>query len=141
MPQTKKAASRAARPLRAFKEPAALKRLSKSLESAQDAVTQLQSHAGRDVSQSARDLYKEVKAFVNSARRDTTKFAKAIQRDFDELQKSVTQSARKTTGRTTAKGATRSAAGKSTRTRSAAKPAAKRSTAKRSTSTRTASKS
>jgi hypothetical protein len=141
MPQTKKAASRAARPLRAFKEPAALKRLSKSLESAQDAVTQLQSHAGRDVSQSARELYKEVKAFVNSARRDTTKFAKAIQRDFEELQKSVTQGARQTTRRTAPKTGARSTAGKSTRARGAASSTAKRATAKRATSTRTASKS
>lgn len=141
MPQTKKAASRATGPLRGFKEPAALKRLTKSLETAQDALTQLQSHAGRDVSKSARDLYKDVKTFVNSARRDTTKFAKAIQRDFDELQKNVTQGARQTARR--AGGRTGAAATKSTSTRTAAaRSTAKRTTAKRSTTgTRAASKS
>jgi len=115
MPQAKKTASRASRSKSQFKEPAALKRLTKSLDAAQDALSQLQTHTGRDVSKGARDLYKDVKVFVSSARRDSGKFAKTLQRDFDELQKRVA----KTTSRSSAK-----------------KPAAKRTTARKSTSTR-----
>jgi len=107
MPETKKTSSTASSALRAFREPPALKRLTKSLEAAQDALSQLQSHAGRDVSQGVRDIYKELKTFVSSARKDTTKFAKALQKDFERLQKGVTgaggstKSANRTTTRRT----------------------------------------
>lgn len=86
MPAAKKPA--APRP-RAFKEPAALKRLSRSLESAQEALAELRKDTGRDVSQGARDLYGDLRTFVANARRDTGKLTKALQRDFEHAQKQV----------------------------------------------------
>lgn len=89
MPPAKKPTSRSTRPPAAFKEPAALKRLNKSLDSAQEALTELREHTGRDVSQGARDLYKDLRSFVSSARRDTGKLTKALQRDFQQAQKQL----------------------------------------------------
>jgi len=86
MPAAKKPA--APRP-RAFKEPAALKRLGRSLESAQEALAELRKDTGRDVSQGARDLYGDLRTFVANARRDTGKLTKALQRDFEHAQKQV----------------------------------------------------
>src|ERR1700758_3293149 len=76
------------RPARAeFKEPAALKRLTRSLDAAQEALGELRKDTGRDVGQGARDLYKDLRTFVSSARRDSGKLAKALQRNFEEAQK------------------------------------------------------
>jgi|GEM_PF-5454029 len=131
MPQTKKSSSTASKALRAFREPPALKRLSKSLEAAQDALSQLQSHAGRDVSEGVRDIYKELKTFVSSARKDTTKFAKALQKDFERLQKGVTGGgSSRSSNRTTT--ASRTAASRTT--------ASRRTTTRRTTTRRTATK-
>ena len=59
------------RPARAeFKEPAALKRLTRSLDAAQEALGELRKDTGRDVGQGARDLYKDLRTFVSSARRE-----------------------------------------------------------------------
>ena len=71
----------------AFREPAALKRLTRSLDAAQEALVELRKDTGRDVGQGARDLYKDVCTFVSSARRDSGKLAKALQRDFEQAQK------------------------------------------------------
>jgi len=140
MPQTKKTNSRASSTLRSFKEPAALKRLTKSLESAQDALSQLQSHAGRDVSQGARDIYKELKSFVSSARKDTTKFAKALQKDFEMLQRSVTGGSTPTPARkTTARKPAATAAKK--RTTSSRARTASRSSSRRTSSSSSSSSS
>ena len=104
-----------------FTEPAALKQLTtKSLEAAQEALAELRKGAGRDVGEGARDLYSDLRTFVSSARRDTGKLAKALQRDFTQAQKQL--------ARGTAAGSART------------KPAGSRSsktasTSKRSTST------
>ena len=89
MPPAKKPTSPSTRPPAAFKEPAALKRLNKSLDSAQEALAELREHTGRDVSQGARDLYKDLRSFVTSARRDAGKLTKALQRDFQQAQKQL----------------------------------------------------
>src|ERR1035441_8323478 len=74
-----------------FKEPAALKWLASSIDAAQQALVELRADAGRDVSQGARDLHKDLRAFISSARRDTGKLTKALQRDFDQAQKQLAQ--------------------------------------------------
>ena len=73
-----------------FTEPAALKQLTtKSLEAAQEALAELRKGTGRDVGEGARDLYSDLRTFVSSARRDTGKLAKALQRDFTQAQKQL----------------------------------------------------
>lgn len=75
-----------------FKEPAALKQLNRSLDSAVKALTELRKHTGRDVSKGARDVYKDLRTFVSSAQRDTRKLGKALARDFDQAQKGLAKS-------------------------------------------------
>ena len=87
MPPAKKPAPSSVRRDAAFKEPAALKRLNRSLDAAQEALAELRKDTGRDVGQGARDLYKDLRAFVTSARRDSGKLTKALQRDFEQAQK------------------------------------------------------
>ena len=84
MPPAKKPASAQSRSGVAFKEPAALKRLNRSLDAAQEALAELRKDTGRDVGQGARDLYKDVRTFVSSARRDSGKLARALRRDFEQ---------------------------------------------------------
>ena len=88
MPPAKNSTSRSSRP-DTFREPAALKWLSSSLDAAQQALVELR--AERDVSQGARDLHKDLRAFISSARRDTGKLAKALRRDFEHAQKQLAQ--------------------------------------------------
>ena len=95
MPPAKTSTSRPSHP-GTFREPAALKWLSSSLDTAQQALVELREDTGRDVSQGARDLHKDLRAFISSARRDAGKLAKALQRDFDQAQKQLAQ------GKTTA---------------------------------------
>lgn len=90
MPEAKRSTTSRSRP-RSFKEPAALKRFNKSIDTAERALAELKEHAGRDVSQAVRDLYKDLRTFVSSARRDSGKFAKALQRDFEQAEKRVSQ--------------------------------------------------
>jgi len=94
MPPAKRSGSRG----RSFKEPAALKRFNKSLESAERALSELGKQAGRDVGKGAGDLYKDLRKFVTTARRDSGKLTKALQRDFEQAEKRLTQ--RSTTRRT-----------------------------------------
>ena len=122
MPPAKKPASQSLlRSPVTFTEPAALKQLTtNSLDAAQEALAELRKGAGRDVGQGARDLYSDLRTFVSSARRDTGKLAKALQRDLTQAQKQL--------ARGTAAGSART------------KPAGSRSsktasTSKRSTST------
>jgi hypothetical protein len=68
-----------------------LKWLSSSLDTAQQALVELRQDTGRDVSQGARDLHKDLRAFISNARRDAEKLAKALQRDFDHAQKQLAQ--------------------------------------------------
>lgn len=116
MPQARKSAPSSSRKSPSFKEPAALKRLNTSLESAQKSLAELRSHAGRDAAASTRALHKGVSKFLADARRDTGKFATALKRDFDQAQKAAkttsrsragtTSTRRTTTGRTTTKRST-----------------------------------
>jgi hypothetical protein len=102
--------------------PAALKRLNKSLESAQNALVALRKDVTKDTSAGARNLYKDLEKFVKDAQRSSGRFGTALQKDLDRLQKQVRAAA----------------AGKKTssarRTSSSAKPRRSSSTAKRSTS-------
>jgi hypothetical protein len=123
MPQARKPSPPSPRSRARFKEPAALKRLDKSLDSAQKALRELGKDTGRDVSQGARDLYADLRTFVSSARRDTGKLAKALQRDFDRAQKQL--------ARRPAAGGARPRAATTSR-RSAPRAAGKRSPSKAS---------
>ena len=87
MPATKKRSSRGGktagkRP--ATGEPAAVARLNKSLDAAQDALAALRNDVSKDVSTGARDLYKDVQKFVKDARRDSGRLGKALQRDIEK---------------------------------------------------------
>jgi hypothetical protein len=90
MPPAKNRTSRSSHP-DTFREPAALKWLSSSLDAAQQALVELRADAGRDLSQGARDLHKDLRASISSARRDAGKLAKALQRDFEHAQKQLAQ--------------------------------------------------
>jgi hypothetical protein len=87
MPTAKKSTRSSSRARATFKEPAALKRLHSSLDAAQKALGELREHAGRDAAQSTRDLQKDLRAFLSSARRDSGKLSKALARDFQRAQK------------------------------------------------------
>jgi hypothetical protein len=124
MPPAKRSTSTTARRVTNFKPPAALNRLNQSIDAAEKALVQLSKHGGRDVSQGSRDLYKNLKTFVTSARRDSGKFAKSIQKDLEQAQKTLTtkRPARSSTTRS------RSTAAKSTRSTTAKRSPAKRTT-------------
>jgi transposase-like protein len=112
MPPAKNSISRSSHPA-TFKEPAALKWLSSSLDTAQQALVELREDTGRDVSQGARELHKDLRAFISSARRDTGKLTKALQRDFEHAQKQLAQgtgTAGESRARTTTEPASRPAA-------------------------------
>ncbi len=79
---TKKSAAKKS----AAKESAALQRLNRSLDSAQDALTHLRKDVGKDVSAGSTSLYNDLKRFVKDARRDSSKLAKALQRDAEKAQ-------------------------------------------------------
>jgi hypothetical protein len=108
------------------KEPAALRRLNKSLDSAQEALAELRGDVSKDVSAGARTLYKDVQRFIKEARRDSTKFGKTLQRDVEQAQKRLSSAAKR--------GTSRSGAGKASRRPAAKKPAARRTTTSRSRS-------
>ena len=116
MPPAKNSTSRSSHPA-TFKEPAALKWLSSSLDTAQQALVELREDTGRDVSQGARELHKDLRAFISSARRDTGKLAKALKRDFEHAQKQLAQGTG-TAGESRAKTTTEPAS----RPKAAAKP-------------------
>ncbi len=92
MPATRKPTTRkptrttAKRKPAAPKESAALRRLNRSLDSAQDALTRLRKDVGKDVSAGSNSLYNDLKRFVKDARRDSGKLAKALQRDAEKAQ-------------------------------------------------------
>ncbi len=87
MPQARKSTSSAR--TGTFTEPAALKRLERALDTAQTALTELGKDTGRDVSTGARDLYKDLRTFITSARRNRQKLARALRRDFEQAQKKL----------------------------------------------------
>jgi hypothetical protein len=117
MPPARKSA-RSSSTRAAFKEPAALKRLNTSLDAAHKALGELRTHAGRDVAQSTRDLHKDLRTFVSSAQRHTGKLAKALQREFEQAQKRLSNSPAtrsRTTATSSRKRKPQTAAGRSTR--------------------------
>ncbi len=121
MPAAKKPASRAAKTARkrsAVSEPAAVKRLNKSLDAAQDALAALRNDVSKDVSVGARGLYKDVQKFVKEARRDSGRLSKALQRDIEKAQKRLSTSPK--AKRASRAGATRKTAARSTTTKRAA---------------------
>ncbi len=159
MPPTKKPASRssrAARPSRssaasrasaAFPEPAALKRLAKSIDTAADALAALRTNTKANHTRDARELYKDLRTFLESARRSAGKLTTTLQSDFEQAQKllsanrpqakPVRKAAGKAAAKVTGKPA-RKPAGKA-----AAKPASKttsKSSSPRSSSTATKAK-
>jgi len=119
MPQARKSTRSSSRSSSTFKEPAALKRLNRSLDSAQKALQELRTHAGRSAPQQTRALHRGMGKFISDARRDTGKFMTALKRDFDQAQKA-------------AKSATRTRTGTASSRRTTRRPAARRSTRKSS---------
>jgi len=135
MPAAKRSTRSSSSRKRNFKEPAALKRLTKSLDTAQDALAELSKQGGRDVGQSAGAIYKDLRAFVTNARRHSGRLGKALARDFDQAQKTLSTS---TSGSSTRKSTTRAGA---TRRSSARSTTSSRSTStSRGKRTSTASK-
>jgi hypothetical protein len=129
MPQAKRSTSTRARTSK-FKQPPALKRLTTSLDNAQKALTELTKGGGHDVGTGAKDLYSDLRKFVSSANRSSSKLGKALQRDFDQAQKQLAKATK--SGSTTRGSSSRSTAKRSTSSRSTAS----RATSARSTSGR-----
>ena len=126
MASTKKPASRGGKTARkrpATGEPAAVARLNKSLEAAQDALAALRNDVSKDVSTGARDLYKDVQKFVKDARRDSGKLGKALQRDIDKAQKRMSPAPK--AKRSSRAGARSNAAARSTAKRTTSRSRAK----------------
>lgn len=116
-----------------FKEPAAFKRLTKSLDTAQDALAELSRQGGRDVGQSAGAIYKDLRTFVSNARRHSGRLGKALARDFDQAQKKLAKSA---TGNSARRSSTRSTSSRSSSSRTTAgRSSSSRTTASRGGST------
>ena len=72
---------------KAAAEPAAVKRLNKSLDSAQESLAALRKDVSKDVSVGARKLYGDLQKFVKDARRDGRKLGQALQRDVEQARK------------------------------------------------------
>jgi hypothetical protein len=108
MPPARKTGRSSSRRSTTFKEPAALKRLNRSIDAAQSALGDVRSHAGRDAAEGTRNLYKGLGQFVSEARRDTGKFATALKRDFEKAQTAAGGPARRSpTSGTSGRGSTR----------------------------------
>jgi phosphoenolpyruvate-protein kinase (PTS system EI component) len=112
-----------------FKEPAALKRLNKSLEAAQKALAEMRAHAGSTAAKNTQTIYKGLGKFVTDARRDTGKFTTALKKDFDQARKMAERAGRSTS---TSTSTARRTTGTKTTRRTTRRPAAKRTTRKSS---------
>lgn len=88
MPQARRSTSSRQR---AFKEPAALKRLNKSLDAATEALAELRKETGRGASQGTRDLHKELRTLVSGARRFSGRLGNTLEREFARAQKQVSE--------------------------------------------------
>jgi hypothetical protein len=121
MPPARKSPRHSSRRSTTFKEPAALKRLNRSLDVAQQALTELRTHAGRSAAQNKQTLHKGLGKFLSDARRDTGKFTTALKRDFESAQKAMASApaqrsrasgvaSRRSTRRTPSKGSARKSA-------------------------------
>jgi hypothetical protein len=111
MPPARKTARSTSRRSTTFKEPAALKRLNRSIDAAQEALADLRAHAGRNTAEGTRNLHKGLGQFLSDARRDTGKFATALKRDFEKAQNAAA-SERSRSSRASARGSTRRASSK-----------------------------
>lgn len=118
-----------------FKEPAAFKRLTKSLDTAQEALAELSKQGGRDVGQSAGAISKDLRTFVTNARRHSGRLGKALARDFEQAQKKLSKATTTSSSRRTT---TRAKSG-TTRAKSSASRA--KSSSARTTSSRSGSAS
>jgi hypothetical protein len=74
------------------REPAALKRLNSSLDTAEAAVVALRKDLSKDVSSGARDLYADLERFVKAARRDGSKLGRALERDMRKAERKLARS-------------------------------------------------
>jgi hypothetical protein len=124
LPPAKKSGARKSATRRAAKEPTALRKLNKSLDSAQDALAALGKEVGKDVGRGTRDLHKNLQRFVKDARRDSGKLGTALQRDLERLQKRVagSSSTRGPTGGRKAPGRSRAKKTTTAGRRSASRP-------------------
>jgi hypothetical protein len=125
MPQARKSAKTSSRS-NTFKEPAALKRLSQSLDGAQKALGDLRTHAGRTSAQTTKDLHRDVGKLVSNAKRDTGKFATSIKKDFDKAQKAMA-SGPASASRATSRSRAGSASTRTTGSRTTAKRTSRKS--------------
>ena len=75
-------------------EPAALKRLNNSLDTAQAALAALRKDVSKDVSSGARELYTDLERFVKAARRDGSKLSRALERDMRKAERKLSGSSR-----------------------------------------------
>ncbi len=126
MATSKKPASRGGKTARkrpATGESAAMARLNKSLDAAQDALGALRNDVSKDVSTGARDLYKDVQKFVKDARRDSGRLGKALQRDIEKAQKRMAPAPK-------ARSSSRAGPPRKAAARSTVKPTTSRSRAK-----------
>jgi hypothetical protein len=153
MPPAKKPASRASRaaniakasrPSVPFREPAALKRLGKSIDAAHDALAALRASAPSGHTRDVRALHKDLRTVLESARSSAGKLTSTLQTEFDQAQKRLastrpspsgvkkgaqraTKEATKVAGKAASK-ATSRATGKSTAKKAPAKAATAGST-------------
>ena len=116
-----------------FKEPAALKRLNKSIGDAEKALKELRDHAGRGTASGTQGLYKGLGKFLSDARRDSTKFATAIKKDFEQAAKAAQQAAKSSAGGRKSRPSSRSS---SSRSKSSGSSTRRKSTSSRSGSGR-----
>jgi hypothetical protein len=102
MPQARKSSrsssSRRSSTRTSFKEPAALKRLNKSISDAEKALKELRDHGGRGAASGTQGLYKGLGKFLSDARKDSTKFATAIKKDFESAAKAAQAAAKQSAG-------------------------------------------
>ena len=92
MPAAKKPTKTKRTTARKPAEPAAVKRLNKGLDTAQDALAAMR----KDVGTGAQAFYRDVEDFVKKARRDGRKLGRALQRDVEEARKANTSKPKRT---------------------------------------------
>lgn len=132
MPPARRSARSSSRGSAAFKEPAALKQLTKSLDGAQKALTQLRKHAGRNSAKTTQALHGDLRKFLADAKRDTGKFTTALKKDFDQAQKALASSAKSSRSQS-GRSSSRRSSSSSRRSSASSRTSSARSGAKRST--------
>jgi hypothetical protein len=125
---TSRRSSASSRRSAAFKEPAAVKQLNRSLDAAQKAITQLSKQAGRDAGATTRSLHGDLRKFLTNARRDTGKLTTALKRDFEQAQKTLASAQSPRSGRRTTSSRRSTASGRRSGTRSGTRRSSSRKT-------------